>query len=45
MRSIFLSHRQLFEKPLQFFRVAGTPAQASDLALITVPDDGFTLSD
>ena len=45
MRSIFLSHRQLFEKPLQFFRVAGTPAQASDLALITVPDDGFTLID
>ena len=45
MKSIFLSHRQLFEKPLQLFRTAGQAAQASDLALITVPDDGFTLSD
>ena len=45
MKSIFLSHRQVFEKPLQLFRTVGQTAQASDLALITVPDDGFTLSD
>ncbi len=45
MKSIFLSHRKLFEQPLQLFRIAGTSAQASDLALITIPDDGFSLSD
>lgn len=45
MKSIFLSHRQVFEKPLQLFRAAGTAAQASDLTLITIPDDGFVLSD
>ena len=45
MKSIFLSHKQLFENPLPLFRAAGTMARATDLALITVPDDGFTLSD
>ena len=45
MKSIFLSHRQLFENPLPLFRAVGTTAQASDLVLATMPDDGFTLSD
>ena len=45
MKSIFLSHRQLFEKPLPLFRTVGTTAQASDLVLSTMPDDGFTLSE
>ena len=45
MKSIFLSHRQVFEKPFQLFRVAGTSAQASDLTLVTIADDGFTLSE
>ncbi len=45
MKSIFLSHKQLFENPLPLFRSIGTAAQASDLVLITIPDDGFTLSD
>ena len=44
MKSIFLSHKQLFENPLPVFRTVGTAAQASDLAMITAPDDGFTLS-
>ena len=44
MKSIFLSHKQLFENPLPLFRTVGTVAQASDLALISAPDDGFTLS-
>ena len=41
MKSIFLSHEQLFEKPLPFFRQVGTAAPADDLALLTAPDDGF----
>ena len=45
MKSIFLSHRQLFENPLPLFRAVGTAAQASDLVLITMPDDGFTLNE
>ena len=45
MKSIFLSHRQLFENALQVFRTVGTMAQASDLVLATMPDDGFTLSE
>ena len=45
MKSIFLSHRQLFENPLPLFRAVGTAAQASDLVLSTLPDDGFTLSE
>ncbi len=44
MKSIFLSHKQLFENPLPVFRTVGTMAQASDLAMITAPDDGFTLN-
>ena len=35
MKSIFLSHKQLFENPLPLFRTVGTAAQASDLAMIT----------
>ena len=45
MKSIFLSHRQLFENALPLFRTVGTMAQASDLVLVTLPDDGFTLSE
>lgn len=45
MKSIFLSHKQLFENPLPLFRTVGTSAQASDLVLCTIPDDGFTLSE
>ena len=45
MKSIFLSHRQLFENALPLFRTVGTAAQASDLVLATMPDDGFTLSE
>lgn len=45
MKSIFLSHRQLFENPLPLFRAVGTMAQAGDLVLSTMPDDGFTLSE
>lgn len=44
MKSIFLSHKQLFESPLPLFRTMGTEAQAGDLILATIPDDGFTLS-
>ena len=44
MKSIFLSHKQLFENPLPVFRTVGTAAQASDLAMITAPDEGFTLN-
>lgn len=45
MKSIFLSHKQLFENPLPLFRMIGPTAQANDLVLLTAPDDGFTLSD
>ena len=45
MKSIFLSHRQLFENPVPLFRTVGTAAQASDLVLVTIPDDGFTIND
>ena len=45
MKSIFLSHKQLFENPLPVFRVIGPMVQASDLVRVTIPDDGFTLSD
>ena len=44
MKSVFLSHKQLFENQLPMFRTVGTAAQASDLAMITAPDDGFTIS-
>ena len=45
MKSIFLSHKQLFESPLPLFRTVGLTAHASDLVLVTVPDDGFTISE
>ena len=45
MKSIFLSHRQLFENVLPLFRTVGTAAQASDLVLATMPDDGFAFSE
>ncbi len=41
MRSIFLSHEQVFEKALPLFKAVGAAAPASDLALLTTPDDGF----
>ncbi|MGX8692403.1 MAG: ATP-binding protein [Clostridia bacterium] len=41
MKSIFLSHEQVFERPLPFFRSVGTAAPATDLALMTARDDGF----
>ena len=43
MKSIFLSHEQVFDKPLPLLRSLGAAAPASDLVLLTVPDDGFTL--
>ncbi len=45
MKSIFLSHKQLFDNPLPLFRTVGTAAQASDLVLSTIADDGFTLNE
>ena len=39
MKSIFLSHEQVFEKGL--LETVGTAAPATDLALLTTPDDGF----
>ena len=41
MKSIFLSHEQVFDKPLNLFKTVGTAAPAADLALLTTPDDGF----
>ena len=41
MKSIFLSREQLFVKPLAIFDKVGAAAPASDLALLTTPDDGF----
>ena len=41
MKSIFLSPEQAFDQPLPLFEKVGTAAPASDLALLTVPDDGF----
>lgn len=41
MRSIFLSHEQVFDKPLPLFKTVGTAAPAADLALLATPDDGF----
>ena len=41
MKSIFLSHEQVFEKPLPIFKTVGAAAPAADLALLTTPDDGF----
>ena len=39
MKSIFLSHDQVFEKGL--LEAVGAAAPATDLALLTTPDDGF----
>ncbi len=41
MKSIFLSHEQVFEKRLVIFETVGTAAPPSDLALLTSQDDGF----
>ncbi len=41
MKSIFLSHEQVFERPLPLFEKVGTAAPATDLALLTSKDDGF----
>ena len=41
MKSIFLSRDQLFTRPLPVFQTVGTAAPATDLALMTAPDDGF----
>lgn len=45
MKSIFLSHKQVFTNPFPAFRSVGAAAKASDLVLATIPDDGFTVSD
>lgn len=45
MKSIFLSHKQLFDSPLTLFAEIGTLAGASDLALLTATDDGSIFSD
>lgn len=45
MKSIFLSHKQLFENPLPVIRVIGPMVQANDLVRATIPDDGFTISE
>ena len=41
MRSIFLSHEQVFDKQLPIFKAVGAAAPAADLALLTTADDGF----
>ena len=43
MKSIFLSREQVFDQPLPMFATLGTAAKASDLAVLTAPDDGFLL--
>ena len=43
MKSIFLSREQVFDRPLPVFRSVGAAAPATDLALLTAPDDGFLL--
>ena len=43
MKSIFLSPEQLFEKPLPLFHVLGAAAPATDLTLLSTPDDGFAV--
>ena len=45
MRSIFLSHEQVFERPLRFLKKLGAAAPASDLARLTAVDDGFLMDD
>ena len=41
MKSIFLSHEDVFARPLPVLEKVGTAAPASDLALLTAQDDGF----
>lgn len=41
MKSIFLSPEQVFGRRLALFETVGIVARASDLALLTCPDDGF----
>ena len=45
MKSIFLSHKQMFDQPLRFLQVLGAAAPASDLARMTAVDDGFLTAD
>ncbi len=41
MKSIFLSHEQLFDRRLPIFETVGAAAPATDLVLLTAQDDGF----
>ena len=41
MKSIFLSHEDVFVRPLPVLEKVGAAAPASDLALLTAQDDGF----
>lgn len=41
MKSIFLSPEQVFSRRLSLFEPVGIVARASDMALLTCPDDGF----
>ena len=41
MKSIFLSHEDVFVQPLPVLEKVGAAAPASDLALLTAQDDGF----
>ena len=43
MKSIFLSHEQVFTRPFPLFQTVGSTAPASDLVLLTIPDDGFSV--
>ena len=45
MKSIFLSHKQVFESPLPLFRTVGPMVQTSDLVLVTIRDEGFTVNE
>ena len=45
MKSTFLSHEQVFEKPLRALKALGAAAPASDLARMTAVDDGFLTED
>ena len=45
MRSTFLSHEQVFVRPLRFLKKLGAAAPASDLARMTAVDDGFLMDD
>ena len=41
MKLSFLSHEQVYGGLLPVFEKVGTAAPASDLALLTIADDGF----